>query len=202
MNKTLLVAMLASTTMMPSAKAEETTTLPAPGIAIVEQATLDKSAALKSIVQQVDKKRAEIQKEMSAYETDLKAQDKKLAEEQKKLSKEEFAKKRQDCEKKVQGAQAKLEIRRAQMELAIDEAKKKVYDAFLKVSEELRKKSGAPILIYKETVVTADPKLDLSKEALEKLDKALPTVTVTFKSEDEVKKQLQALQPQVQPKAK
>lgn len=201
MKKTLLIAMLASTTIMTSAKAEEAaTTLPTPVIAIVEQATLDKSAALKSIIQQVDKKRAEIQKELTALENDLKAQDKKLAEEQKTLPEKEFAKKRQDFETKVRDVQAKLEIRRAQMELAVEEAKKKVYEAFLKVSDEVRKSSGANVILYKETIVTADPTFDVSKKVLERLDQTLPTVAVTFKSEDEVKKQLQALQPQIQVK--
>jgi len=198
MKKTLLLAMLASTTIMTSVKAEETS--PAPMMIIVEQATLDKSAALKSIIEQVKKKQAEIQKEMTGYETDLKAEDKKLTDEQKTLSEKEFAKKRQDFEKKVHDVQGKLEIRRAQMELGVEEAKKKVYEAFLKVSEDLRNKSGAKVMIYKETVVTADPSLDRSKEALAALDKALPSVAVTFKSEAEVKKQLQAMQPQVQVK--
>lgn len=194
MNKLLCLSFLASVAMIPSTvKAADT--LPAPIICIVEQATLDKSAAVQDLAKQMEKKRAEIQKEMSTYETELKAQDKKLTEEQKKISEKEFADKRQAFEKRVREIQEKIEVRRAQMELAVEDAKKKVFEAFLKAADEVKKEVGANLVIYKETVITADPALDKTNLVLEKLNKALPSVTVTFKSEAEVKKQLQQQQP-------
>lgn len=188
MKKILLLSLLASAAMAGVSKADP---LPAPIIAIVEQATLDKSAAFKSIIQQVEKKRAEVQKEMTTYENELKTQDKQLADEQKKLSEKDFATKRQEFEKRVHDVQEKLEIRRAQMELGVEEAKKKVYEAFLKVSEEVMKEVGANVIVYKETIVTANPAFDLTPKVLAKLDQTLPTVQVTYKSEADVKKQLQ-----------
>lgn len=194
MNKLLCLSFLASVAMIPSTvKAADT--LPAPIICIVEQATLDKSAAVQDLAKQMEKKRAEIQKEMSTYETELKAQDKKLTEEQKKISEKEFADKRQAFEKRVREIQEKIEVRRAQMELAVEDAKKKVFEAFLKAADEVKKEVGANLVIYKETVITADPALDKTNLVLEKLNKALPSVKVTFKSEAEVKKQLQQQQP-------
>lgn len=193
MKKLLCLSFLASVVIFPSTiKAD---TLPAPVIGVVEQATLDKSAALKSIIDQVEKKRAEIQKEMGKYEAELKAQDKKLAEEQKTLSEAKFTEKRQAFDKRVREIQEKIEIRRAQLELAVEDAKKKVYEAFLKVADEVKKEAGANLIIYKETVVTADNSFDLTTAVLDKLNKALPTVQVVFKSEADVKKQLQQQQP-------
>ena len=87
----------------------------------------------------------------------------------------------------------KIEIRKAQIELALEEAKTKVYEAFLKVAEEVKKEAGASVILYKETVVTADPSFDLTPKVLEKLNKTLPTVQVSFKSEGEIRKQLQQL---------
>jgi len=188
MKTILYTTFLVSAVIMTSVKADP---LPAPVIGIVEQATLDKSAALKSIVDQVEKKRAEIQKEMSTYETELKAQDKKLAEDQKNLSEKDFADKRQAFEKRVHEVQEKIEIRRAQIELGVEDARKKVYEAFLKAAEEVRKEAGANIMLYKETVIAADPVFDLTPKVLDKLNQALPNVQVKFKSEEEVKKQLQ-----------
>lgn len=193
MNKILCLSLLATVAMVPTiVKAE---TLPTPVIGVVEQATLDKSSALASIIKQVEEMRQKIQKEMSNYETELKAQDKKLAEEQKTLSEKEFAEKRQAFDKRVREIQEKIEVRRAQMELAVEDAKKKVYEAFLKVADEVRKEAGANIILYKETVVTAGKEFDLTAAVLEKLNKALPTVSVVFKSEAEVKKQLQQQPP-------
>ena len=194
MNKLLCLSFLASVAMIPSAvKAADT--LPAPVIGIVEQATLTNQLLSKIWHKQMEKKRAEIQKEMSTYETELKAQDKKLAEEQKKLSEKEFADKRQAFEKRVREIQEKIEVRRGQMELAVEDAKKKVFEAFLKAADEVKKEVGANLVVYKETVITADPALDKTNLVLEKLNKALPTVKVTFKSEAEVKKQLQQQHP-------
>lgn len=196
MKKLLLLSFLASAAMIEAPKAD---TLPAPIIAIVEQATLDKSAAFKSIIQQVEKKRAEVQKEMASYENELKAQDTQLVEDQKKLSEKDFAPKRQAFEKRVHEVQEKLEIRRAQLEIAVEDAKKKVYEAFLKVSEEVMKEVGANMIVYKETIVTANPALDLTAKVLANLDKTLPTVQVSYKSDADVKKQLQQQGPAAQP---
>jgi len=192
MKKILYTTFLVSAVAIASVKAEP---LQPAVIGIVEQATLDKSAAFKSIIDQLEKKRNEVQKEMTSYETELKAQDKKLAEEQKTLSDKDFAPKKQAFEKRVRDIHEKIEVRKAQMELALEDAKTKVYEAFLKVAEDVRKDAGASIIQYKETIVTADPSLDLTSKVLEKLNQALPTVQVTFKSEEEVRKQLQQ-QPQ------
>lgn len=201
MKRVLYLVALSSVAMFTSVRADtpsSTSSLPTPIIGIVEQATLDKSAALKSIIEQMEAKRLEIQKEMASYEKELKDKDKALADQQKTLSEKDFTQKRQAFEKRVHEVQEKLELRRAQMELALEEAKKKVYEAFLKVANEVAASIGANIIIYKETVVTADPRFDLTKQVLDQLNKTLPKVQVTFKSEAEVKKQLQQL-PGIQP---
>lgn len=188
----LTTAFLASTIVMPGAKAD----IPPAKICVVAQATLDQSAVYKSILSQLEKKRAEIQKELASDEKKLKDEDKTLVESQKTLPEKEFNTKRQAFEKKVHDIQVKLEIRRVQMEVAFEDAKKKVFDTFLKVADEVKKEVGANIMLYKETIVTADSSFDVSSKVLEKLDKALPTVQVTFKSEAEIKQMVQNQQKQ------
>lgn len=196
MKKILLSTLFISAASIVSVHAEN---LPAPVIGIVEQATLDKSAAFQDIIKQVDQKRTEVQKEMATYETELKGKDKELTENAKKLSEKDLAAQRQAFEKRVQEVQEKLEIRRAQMELGVEEAKKTVYQAFLKAAEEVMKEAGANVMIYKETVITANSGFDLTPKVLDKLNKDLPKVSVSFKSEDDVKKQLTQQLPQAQP---
>ena|SRR3990167_5793888 len=195
MKKTLLTSLFLSVAAISSLNAE---TLPAPVIGIVEQATLDKSAAFQDIIKQVDQKRTEVQKEMTTFEKELKAKDKELAENTKKLSEKDLAAQRQAFEKRVQEVQEKLEIRRAQMELGVEDAKKAVYQAFLKAAETIMKEVGANVMIYKETVITANNGFDLTPKVLDKLNKDLPKVKVSFKSEAEVKKQLMKQLPQAQ----
>ncbi|HBW24784.1 MAG: hypothetical protein A2W46_05505 [Alphaproteobacteria bacterium RIFCSPHIGHO2_12_42_13] len=195
MKKMLLASLFISTASIVAAQADN---MPAPVIGIVEQATLDKSAAFQDIIKQVDQKRAEVQKEMASYEKELKDKDKQLKENPKKLSEKELAEQRQAFEKRVQAAQEKLEIRRAQMELGVEDAKKKVFEAFLKAAEEVMKEANANVILYKETVVTANNSFDLTPKVLDKLNKNLPKVKVSFKSEEEVKKQLMQQLPQAQ----
>ncbi len=188
MKKLILAVFFTTAVAVSTVKANEN--LPAPVIAVVEQATLDKSSALKSIISQVEKKRNEVQKEMVKYENELKAEDKKLADEQKKLSEQEFSKKRQKFEARVRDVQERLELRRAQIELGIEDAKKQVLQTFLKVSDQVRQEVGANLMLYKETVVTADNSFDVSNQVLDRLNKELPSVHVTYKPEAEVKKEL------------
>ena len=195
MKKTLLTSLFVTAAILSSAHAE---TLPPPVIGIVEQATLDKSAAFQDIIKQVDQKRTEVQKEMATYEKELKGKDKELAENAKKLSEKDLATERQAFEKRVQEVQEKLEIRRAQMELGVEDAKKTVYQAFLKAAEDVMKEAGANVMIYKETVITANNGFDLTPKVLDKLNKDLPKVKVSFKSEADVKKQLTQQLPQAQ----
>jgi len=195
MKKLLCLSLLSSVVFMTHVSAQtETTssnTIPAPVIGLVEQAALDKSDALKSIVSQMEKKRGEVQKEMQTYEKELKDQDQKLTAEQKTLPEKQFAEKRQAFETRVRDIQQKLEIRRAQMEIAFEESKKKVYDAFIKAADEVRTETGANIILYKETVISAANTFDLTPKVLIKLNKTLPSVPVTFKSEAEIKAQIQ-----------
>lgn len=194
MKKSLYAALLLSVFALP-AKAD--VKLPSPVIAVVEQVSLDKSEASKSIISQLEAKRNEVQKELSSYEKELKAQEEKLMSEQKTLSKEEFEKKRQAFEKRVRDVQEKVALRRGQIELAFEDSKKKVLEAFLKVSNEVMKEVGANLVMYKETIITADSAFDVTNKVLEKLNKTLPKVQVTFKPESEVKKLLLQQAPQL-----
>lgn len=186
--KKFIFAVFVTTMLSFTAQAEG---LPQPVICVVSQTTLEQSSAFKSIVEQLEKKRADVQKELANDEKALKEADKKLAESQKKLSEKDFATERQKFEKRVHEVQAKIEVRRAQMEVAFEEAKKKVYEAFLKVANEVKKEIGANAMFYKETVVTADDGFDVSDTVLSKLNQALPKVQVSFKSEPEIKKLMQ-----------
>lgn len=204
MNKLICLSFLASVALLPSslyAMAPNATAPAAPPatapnasslpIIIVEQATLDKSQAVQDLAKQVEKKRDEIQKELATYEKELKKQDEELTKKQKELSEKEFTEKRQAFEKRVREIQEKIEIRRAQMEFAVEDAKKKVFEVFLKAAHKIRQDKGAQAIIYKETVVDADPNLDFSATVLAELNKELPTVKVNFPSEAEVKTRLQ-----------
>ena len=110
------------------------------------------------------------------------------------MTEKEFAEERQAFEKQVREAQEKIEVRRTQIELAVEDAKKKVYEAFLKAADDMRKEVGANIILYKETVVTADNNFDKTADVLQKLNKLLPTVPVVFKSEPEIKKLMEEQQ--------
>ena len=167
--------------------------LPSPILAAIDvQKIIDASSATTGIREEIEKKRSEIQKEMTEHESKLRSQEQVLAEQSQKLSKAEFQKKREQFEKQVAEVQLKLNVRKLQLETAFEQARSKVYDAFLEASNSVRQEIGANIILYKEQVVLADNAFDITQPVLDRLNAELPKVQVEYQSEDEIMKKIQA----------
>lgn len=169
------------------------TSLPAPVIAAIDvQKILDSSTAAEGIRKDIEKRRTEIQNEMTKYETELRDKEKKLAESASKLSEEELQKNRIEFEKRISDVQNKLNVRKLQLETGFEQARSRVYDAFLIAADQVSKDVGANIVLYKEQVVIASSAFDITDKVLANLNKDLPKVDVTYPKEDEVLKMIQS----------
>ncbi len=188
MKPILYAALLTSVTTLMPLMADKASEKPSsPTIAIVKQAILEKSSAFKDIAKQLEGERARVQKSLLEDEKKLKKEGEDLEAAQKKLSEEEFKKKRQAFEKQATDLRVKLELQKIRLELALDEAKKKMFKAFSEIVDALGQKRGG-IILYGEAVATAEASYDLSDEVLKELNKKLPTIKVTFKSDAEIRK--------------
>ena len=169
--------------------------LPSPVIAAIDvQKILDSSTAAMGIRESIEKKRAEIQKEMTKYESELREKEQQLADQSTKLSEADLQKNRLAFEERINDVQTKLNVRKLQLETAFEQARSKVYDAFLISADKVSKEAGANIVLYKEQVVIASSAFDITDQVLSSLNKDMPKVEVTYPNESEILKMLQQSQ--------
>lgn len=175
--------------------AKGSSSLPSPVIAAIDvQKILDSSTAAMGIRESIEKKRAEIQTEMTKYEAELREKEKQLTEQSTKLSEADLQKNRIEFEKRINDVQTKLNVRKLQLETAFEQARTKVYDAFLISADKVSKDVGANIVLYKEQVVIANNGFDITDKVLASLNKDMPKVEVTYPNENEILKILQQSQ--------
>ncbi len=186
MKKLLFTVLLTSVVTLQNVSAE---TEPA-SIIVIEETKMIQSDAMKSIINQIEKKKADAHTEMTNYENEFQEKGRKLAEEKSKLSEKMFTEKMQAFETNLTGVREKIELRKAQIDIAFEEAKQKVYQVFLRISDEVKQEAGASMIVKKEAVIAYNPSTDYTDQVLQKLNKELPTVQVTFKSESEVKQMI------------
>jgi len=188
--KKLTLALFAASLMGATAVHAEA---PATKALVVNQQTvLDKATAAVELKKDMEAKRKEFQGEMAKFEQELRKKEQELGAEQAKLSEKEFAKKRAEFEKRIVDVQGRLELRRAQLEDGYNDASKKVFDAMIKAAEAVKTEEKASMLINVDQLLVADLSLDVSDRIIEKLNKELPKVAVTFKSDAEIKKLISA----------
>jgi Skp family chaperone for outer membrane proteins len=156
--------------------------MPAPSIAVMDvQRIIRDSAAAKSVRPQARKLRSEFQKDVRRQQDELRKAEQKLAQQRTILSPKAFAKKRRDFETHARQAQRDVQARKQVLESAFSAAMEKVRRALIIVAQELAKERKVNIVLPKSVVFLSIKNLDLSKQALERLDKKLPSVKVVLK---------------------
>ncbi len=151
----------------------------APAIAVLDAPRIFReSKAAKSIQAEVEKKHAAFQAEIAKQEEGLRAADQKLKSQQAALSPEEFQKKRQEIAGQADKFRKNAQARRDQMENAVSAGNDQIRDALVKVVGEIAKAKGITLVLNKTIVVWPGASMDITAEALKKLDAALPKVTL------------------------
>lgn len=143
---------------------------------------LQQSAAGKNVREQVDKQRAIYQVEIKAIQTKLEEARAELAKQQQILAPEIFARKRQEFQQQAGQLQRTAQSRKRQLDLMRNKGYAEVKKALRQVLEEIAKERGYGIILNADpganTVVLAGKEHFITEEAIKRLDKKLPTVTV------------------------
>lgn len=152
------------------------------GIAVVDlQALIVKSKAAQNIGEQLEAKRKTILKELSDKEAKLVAEEKKILEARKDLSEADFAKKVQAFEKERLALQkTSLEYRNVLAE-ASDKAERQLMDKVTQVVEQIATERQYSLVITKQNVIVGANSLEITDEALKRLDAAVSKIKVEFK---------------------
>jgi Skp family chaperone for outer membrane proteins len=155
----------------------------APGLNILVvdvQSLLQNSKSAKMVRQQIEQKRTEYQKEMSAQEATLRQEHDTLQRQQGSLSAEAFNQKGREFQQKLNEFDKSMQGKRQVLEKANSEALEKINEVMLKIIAEIAKDRKANLVFLRSELVLFDQNFDVSDEVLQKLDDQLPTLTVNF----------------------
>jgi Skp family chaperone for outer membrane proteins len=137
------------------------------------------SKAAQSIAAQIGQVRAAAQDEFGAIEDDLVKTQSDLTNERATLPPDQFETKWRDFERRLTDAQRAAEARRSAIDSAEQDALGRVRAALIAAINDIATERGARIVLDRNDVVVVAPEFDISSDALQRLDAALPDVTVT-----------------------
>lgn len=184
--KRLTLLAIATATAMHFAPAFAEDAKPAavtPSIAVVNiQEIMKDSTAAKSVREQLEAKQKDFQAEITKKEEDLKKEDQELGKQKSVLSKEAFEKKATEFRKKAAEMQKEVQSKKALLDSGFENALNDIQKSVSDVISELAKEKGFNVAIPSSQILYSDPKMDISKEVLDRLNKKLPKVTVKFEA--------------------
>jgi len=180
-----LIALVALGGLLASAQAQQTPPAPAAApslnILVVDvQSLLQNSKSAKMVRQQIDQKRTEYQKEMSAQEGTLRQEHDTLQRQQSSLSAEAFNQKGREFQQKLNDFDKSMQGKRQTLEKANSEAIEKINEVMLKIIADIAKERKANLVFLRSELVLFDQNFEVTDEVLQKLDEQLPTVAVNF----------------------
>jgi outer membrane protein len=155
----------------------------APGLNVLVvdvQSLLQNSKSAKMVREQIEAKRAEYAKEISHQEELLRHERDALQRQQATLSPQALNQKGRDFQQKVNDLDRDVQAKRQALEYSNEEALKKIQQVMLRIITDIAKKRKANLVLQRSELVLFDQSFDVTDEVLQKLDDALPTLTVSF----------------------
>lgn len=154
-----------------------------PVVAVIDYArAMRESKAGQSVRAQVDKRRATYQTEIKGIQTKLEAARQELAQQQAVLAPEVFARKRQEFQKEAAALQRTAQTRKRSLDQMQAQGFAQIEEALRAILQELVEERGLDIVMNAgpgtTTIVMANRDLFITDEAVKRLDKRLPKVTI------------------------
>lgn len=159
------------------------TKLPAPLIGVVDaQGVLRNSAAFRAVKEQMDKVVQSYQADLQKRNNDLRTAAQTLEQQRTTLSADAYSEKRMGLETQGNDLQKDAQNRRQQIDETVNESQQQIAQALIEIMEQIRQERGLNLILVREMVPAMAPEFDLSAEALQRLDKKLPKVSVKLPS--------------------
>ena len=148
-------------------------------IAILEfQRIMLESAAATDIKVQIEQRRQIYQNEITAQEQELRAAEQELQRQATILAPDALAQKRREFEARVAEVQKGMQTRKRELDQAYAFGMKEVQRTLTTVIAELAKERGFNLVLPQAQIVFADNSLNITDEALRRLNARLPSVKV------------------------
>ncbi len=163
--------------IQPLAAAAQETRIPQVGV-IDLQRILRESSAVKKLSREVETLRARYQDDLVREEAAFREADHQLARVRSELSPEVYDQRRRELESKAAALQRDFQERKKQLDQIFGKGMSQIQQVLLQVSQEIAAERGLDLLFAKATVVLVKPDLEITNEALARLNAQLAEVEI------------------------
>jgi Skp family chaperone for outer membrane proteins len=164
-----------------AARAHAQAAAPAPNIIIVDiTQILRESKAAKDVQAQLDKETVAYSKEVSRQENELQKIRDDLERQRTVLSQDAFTAKTREYQQRFDALDKSVQAKRQGLQQSYNEAMGKVENAALQIIADLAKERSANLVLAKAAVLFEASGLDVTQEAIGRLDQKLPSVAVNL----------------------
>ena len=175
----MTVAILASVNL--SAVAQTIPKLEPVPVAVIDfRGVLSQSEAAKAIRKTIDARREEFRAQFAQIEKQLREEQQALAQQRQIITADAFEQRARDLQNRVRQAQLEAQGGNQQLKRALDKAMDKVQKQLFRVVAELAEEAGAGVVLFRSSIVIAVKKLEISQEALKRLNAKISKVEVVF----------------------
>ncbi len=155
--------------------------IPAPNIAVINvQYILREAKASTSLREQLDVVRRNERDEITKREDELRDSQQELNRQRTVLSPEAFDKKRREWERKAAEYDRWAKGRKQTLDIAFEKSLSVIQAALVEVVRKVSDESNINLVLAKNQVLLVDNEMDITKQALEGLNKSLPTVKLVL----------------------
>lgn len=149
-------------------------------IAIIDmQRILRDSLAVQTMQKEIDQLRDLYQAELRKKEEEIRQSDQELLRQRSVLTADVYAKKRQELEREVAGVQQEIREQRRGLDALFGQGMSQVRLELVDIVKEIATERGADLVLAKANVVLVRPDLEITTEALERLNERLESVPLT-----------------------
>jgi outer membrane protein len=153
---------------------------PVPVAVIDFRGVLSQSEAAKEIRKTIDVRREKFRAQFATIEKQLREEQQALAQQRPIITAEAFEQRARDLQNRVRQAQVEAQAGNQQLKRALDKAMDQVQKELFRVVAKLAEESGAGVVLFRNSIVIAVKNLEISKEALKRLNAQLSKVEVVF----------------------
>lgn len=168
-----------------AAIAQETTSAPPMKIGVVDiNSVMGQSTAMIKIRAVIDEENQKFQKTIEAEQIELRAAEEDLNNKRSVLDEEEFNRRLKAFENRVIVLQQKVQRQRQSFDVALKEANDQIRQLLLKIISEIATEEGYALVMQKQNVVLFETEIDMSPEALSRLNERTKDMKITFSNKD------------------
>ena len=149
------------------------------------QEILRQSDALATIRQTLDEQNVIFQKDITAKEENLREIERRLKDEKDTISEDEFNKRRADFQLKVLDVQRAIQTQQSNFDRSIKLVQGQLQQELIKIVSILGQERKLSMVIRRENLVIFDTAIDLTDEALLRLNERTKNMTVTFEQDEQ-----------------